>query len=218
MALELAGKRSGRLHVIERGPNKGSRAGWWCKCDCGNRVLIVASSLRDSPDATQSCGCLRVESATIHGKRWTPEFDAWNSMIARCKNVGNPQYPDYGGRGIVVCERWRNSFAAFFEDMGSRPDGLSLDRVDNSGNYEPENCRWATRQQQSFNQRPRKVKGKPSGHCGVWWNPKQNLWQVSLCIHGKTHRLGKFSDLDEAIAARKSAEKAYGVLDILERG
>lgn len=88
-----------------------------------------------------------------HGYSRTPEYTVWAMMIQRCCNPKHVAYVNYGGRGITVCERWRNSFCAFLADMGFRPNGLSIDRIDNDGNYEPGNCRWATDQQQSFNRR-----------------------------------------------------------------
>ena len=115
---------------------------------------------------TKSCGCLNrdniIARSTIHGaaKRGlnTPEFTAWMGMINRCTNPGSTDFQNYGGRGIKVCDRWRNNFSAFLADLGQKPSGRhSLDRVDTNGNYEPENCRWATPSEQARNRRSNRL-------------------------------------------------------------
>lgn len=132
---------------------------WMCRCDCGTEVFVVSQSL--TRGLTRSCGCLRSEMTrlvkTIHGharkNHVTKEYRAWNSMLRRCFDPRIRNFANYGGRGITVCQRWRDSFECFFEDMGTSPKGMSLDRINNLGNYEPGNCRWATRIQQQNNTR-----------------------------------------------------------------
>jgi len=154
-ALELLGQRFGKLVVMERVP-KNSRYKWLCCCDCGRQTVVEGSRLRKNP--TKSCGCWRTEYKTTHnqsGKNISAEYRAWGGMLTRC-SLSFEGFLDYRGRGIVVCDRWRggDGFQNFFADMGKRPSSLhSLDRIDVDGNYEPLNCRWATKKEQSRNQR-----------------------------------------------------------------
>lgn len=147
--IEMVGKRFGRLTVVSQAPIlswKNRR--WHCVCDCGNRIAVAGGDLRNG--RSQSCGCLRQERITTHGMSRTPIYKAWAGMLSRCNNPGSTYYHYYGGRGITVCERWQ-TFENFHADMGDRPKGLSLDRIDNDKGYSPENCRWATSRQQCQN-------------------------------------------------------------------
>ena len=142
-------KRYGRLTVIRRAKNRGTRAMWYCLCNCGNHATVSGTNLRSGH--TQSCGCLMRDAVTTHGLGNSPEYAAWARMKQRCYNEHNHRFAQYGKRGITIDPRW-NKFEDFLEDMGRRPSpNHSLDRVDNDGPYSPANCRWATWTQQERN-------------------------------------------------------------------
>lgn len=161
--------RFGRLTVVGEGAPKVAASGFSAKtarvrCDCGVEKVVRAGDLKHG--YSHSCGCLQRELTAVkiadrsrtHGQAGksvrTPEYSAWSSMKRRCSSPRDSNYPRYGGRGITVCDRWRDSFEAFFEDMGPRPSAIhSVERDNRDGNYEPGNCRWATQKEQANNRR-----------------------------------------------------------------
>ena len=160
--IDLSGKRFGRLLVIGRNgthvfPSGQKRPTWRCVCDCGKEVVTYAQNLKTGN--TSSCGCLALETRTTHNKWGTKVYKTWDCMVQRCTNPKMTGYIYWGGRGIKVCDEWLNSFDAFYNYVSKLPhygeEGRSLDRIDNDGNYEPNNVRWATRSEQNANKRPK---------------------------------------------------------------
>lgn len=157
--LIMIGTKFNRLLVFKRaGSTKWGHAIYDCICDCGTKKQVSAAHLRRTKRPTQSCGCLNKEIITKHGHADTrgnnrsPTYRTWDGMVQRTTNPNSNRWPDYGARGIKLCDRWRK-FDNFLADMGERPYGTSIDRIDVNGNYEPGNCRWADASTQNLNKR-----------------------------------------------------------------
>ena len=163
IAKDFTPETFGRLTTLGPAFRVGRTSYQVCSCECGSLGVYRAVEMRRNN--TSSCGCWHKKRAsenaahmsTKHGMTNTREYRSWQAMVCRCTNPNRKQFNSYGGRGICVCERWLNSFEVFFADMGERPDGCSLDRIDNSRGYEPGNCRWATDKEQANNTRRNRV-------------------------------------------------------------
>jgi hypothetical protein len=173
----LVGQKFGRWSVTAYGGPGTSGATWVCECECGTARRVNANSLLAG--SSLSCGCLAKEVAserTTHGHtkggKHSATFTAWHSMTARCTSVKHPSFGNYGGRGIKVCDSWK-SFGGFLADMGEKPKGTTLDRIDSNGDYCKENCRWVSMRENSNNRRNNRL----------------------LTLHGKTHTVSQWAAL-----------------------
>ena len=212
---DLSGKRYGRLTVIEPyGRNKHGKAMFLCKCDCGNDFITLGNGLQCG--RTLSCGCLHLEKSiekvkalAKHNMSHTRVYNIWHTMIQRCYYSKHKSYDSYGGRGITVCDEWRGEHGAenFIEwalSNGYRDD-LTLDRIDPNGNYEPSNCRWATRKEQANNTRKNHFltfDGKTQ--TVAQWADEKGLTYSTLC-----HRLENGWTVEKALTMPKRVKYGY---------
>lgn len=199
-----SGKKFGRWSVVSFAGRFKRKATWNCRCDCGTERLITSTALVSGQSS--SCGCYRAEVAARrakkHGLSGNPLLCVWHSMISRCHKPGSSGYEGYGARGISVCDRWRNSVQAFIDDMGPRPTNKhSIDRIDNNGNYEPTNCRWATNREQSLNStRPRMVTIDGETRCLKEW-----CSVLGICYFNLFKRIRKGETAIEIFTKAKSS-------------
>lgn len=212
------GDKFGRLTVTELGEPyvspKGKRmTRWVCECICGNAARVVSTKLHSGH--TSSCGCFKAETVLHHGHnrpgKRTPVYRVYDNMKGRCYNPNATGYEDYGGRGIAMCERWLEEspqgFLNFLEDMGDKPHGTLLDRVDPNKDYNKENCRWIDRSMSNFNRR--RLDKNSSGRTGVMWAENCSRWIARITKDSEEFVLGYFVSFKAAVRARENAEIIY---------
>ena len=206
------GNRYGRLLVLSyhsRSEGKAQHPRFLCKCDCGNEVVVLGTNLRRNH--TTSCGCVHKENTRAakktHGMRHTPTYKTWCSMKERCLNSNSKSYEEYGSKGISIYEPWKESFEEFLKDMGVRPEGTSLDRIDPEKDYTPDNCQWADASNQAFNKTLKIT--NTSGKTGVSYNAERDRWVAGITCNYEHIYLGSFKDKKSAIDARLAAELKY---------
>ena len=202
---DMTGLRFGKLVVTGRKVENG-RGYWICACDCGNETVARTDSLKSGH--TSSCGCVglasRQEALTKHGYWGSRLYNTWHGMIQRCTNPNSRSYSRYGGRGIRVCTEWRNSFEAFCDwaTANGYSDELTIDRIDVNGNYEPSNCRWATKQEQANNRRTSSIIAfKGESHTLAEWSRITGIkrstivsrlaqgWEIERVLTEKPHNI-----------------------------
>lgn len=219
-SLDLLGQKFGRLKVIEKMPSKDSRSMWRCICDCGNEKVVSGRNLKKG--LTRSCGCLQREifakntnNPPTHKSTGTRLHNEWRAMKARCYIKSCSNYEHYGANGIRVCSEWKNDFDAFkkWALANGYKDELTIDRIDVEKDYSPDNCRWITHQQNCWNRDLTPRKTNTSGCSGVYLRKDSNKWRASITVSGKKINLGSFSNKEDAIKARKEAEKIYWKLE-----
>lgn len=203
--IDLTEKKFNMLTVIER-IKKGEVGGtlWLCLCDCGKEVVVNGRDLKNG--GTKSCGCYKknlISRVNIsHGKSTHKLYFTYKNMIARCHNPRATQFNDYGGRGISVCDEWRNNICSFIDwcNLNGWDKGLQIDRKDNDGNYSPSNCRFVTSRDNSLNTRIQS--NNKSGYVGVCFDKSSGKYTSSLTIKGKKECFGRHDSIRSAVEAR----------------
>ena len=222
--IDITGKKFSRLTPIcvdnSKRPKGSTRAYWKCECECGKETIVSGSDLRSGK--VKSCGCLHDEMAHKrfykHGMSNTKLDWVLGAMKQRCNNIHNIDYPNYGGRGIKICDEWLNDSSEFFSWALSHgyEEGLSIDRIDVNGNYEPSNCRWVTMKVQANNKNPKHLficknarSDSKSKIRGVSFDKSKNAWVATFNFNNKRVLQKVFKKKQEAIDARQEAEKKY---------
>lgn len=208
--LHLEGERYGKLVVVEEAEPIYSKTGkmirrWKCKCDCGNITIVRHGDLRNG--STVSCGCYNYQKESAvktHGYSRTKLGNVFEGMKQRCNNPKNKNYEKYGGRGIKICTEWLNDPKKFFDwaIKNGYKEGLSIDRIDVNGNYEPDNCRWADNETQCLNQRLRK--DNKTGYKGIYYS--EGVYRVQIRRSKKRYYFGSYKTLPEAVKVLEDAK------------
>lgn len=208
--LHLEGERYGKLVVMEEAEPIYSKTGkmirrWKCKCDCGNTTIVRHGDLRNG--STASCGCYNYEKESVvktHGYSHTKLGRVFDGMKQRCNNPNNKNYEKYGGRGIRICTEWLNDPKIFFDwaIKNGYKEGLSIDRINVNGNYEPDNCRWTDSETQCLNQRIRK--DNKTGYKGIYYS--KGVYRVQIRRNKKRYYFGSYKTLPEAVKALEEAK------------
>ncbi|BAZ71379.1 hypothetical protein NIES4106_61760 (plasmid) [Fischerella sp. NIES-4106] len=207
---DLSGQIFGKLTVKgishrHKHPSNCISIVWDCFCECGNTVKVFGKDLKKGN--TLSCGCFKLTHGLKHGLTNTPTYRCWSDIKTRCSNSKSRNYSNYGGRGITICDRWL-SFENFLTDMGEVPNGYSIERIDNSKGYCPNNCKWASKSEQSINRR--KQKDTTSRFKGVSLDKGSNRWNTQIVQNYQIYRLGSFDSEVEAAKAYDQKARELG--------
>ena len=191
---------------------KNTNAYWWCECQgCGLIKSVMGGTLGKISSGCKKCRTAKANKAGgyKHGESESPEWNSWSKMIVRCTNINHDKYQYYGARGIKVCDRWldkEKGFINFLEDMGVKPKGYQIDRIDNNGNYEPSNCRWVSRKENCRNKSTNAVyshQGKTQTM--IEWAEEYNLHYQSLAYYLREKKV----DISEALVCARKANTPY---------